>query len=327
MNLQQLDHLLSLAETGSFSRAAEKSHVTQPALSRSIQALEMELGMRLFDRIGKRNELTPFGSVVVERARRIVMETAELRRSAALLTQGTTGNIRLGLGAAPAAIFSTPLLTHLIRDHPGIRMSVVRGGTATQLQALQERDVDAIVVNHRSVPPSEHWRMELLPLLRSGFLCRRDHPLANEAGLDFQRLAGHPVMSTTLSDEVARVLGEQHVGFAQPERWLHVISEDIPSILDVVSQTDAVFLGVLATAHRQLAAGQLVELPLKRLPGLHAQFAFITLNHRAQAPVLGIVKDFLFDLARVLAQQGGTVTRPVSARDARSDVSQPRRSR
>ncbi|WP_307867184.1 LysR family transcriptional regulator [Variovorax sp. E3] len=65
MNLQQLDHLLALAETGSFSRASEKVHLTQPALSRSIQMLEQELGMPLVDRIGKRNELTPFGAMVL----------------------------------------------------------------------------------------------------------------------------------------------------------------------------------------------------------------------------------------------------------------------
>ncbi|WP_281078529.1 LysR family transcriptional regulator, partial [Variovorax paradoxus] len=66
MNLQQLEHLLVLAETGSFSRASEKVHLTQPALSRSIQMLEQELGMPLIDRIGKRNELTPFGAMVLD---------------------------------------------------------------------------------------------------------------------------------------------------------------------------------------------------------------------------------------------------------------------
>ena len=85
MNLRHLEHLLALADTGSFSRAAEKSHVTQSALSRSIQALETELGAPLIDRVGKRNELTPFGKAVAARARRMVLDAAEMRRSAALL--------------------------------------------------------------------------------------------------------------------------------------------------------------------------------------------------------------------------------------------------
>ena len=59
MNIKSLEHLIGLTDTGSFSRAADKLFITQSALSRSIQNLEEELGGKLFDRIGKRNVLTP----------------------------------------------------------------------------------------------------------------------------------------------------------------------------------------------------------------------------------------------------------------------------
>jgi hypothetical protein len=59
VNLRQLAHLTALAEEGSFSRAAERLHLTQSALSRSVQTLEDELGARLIDRAGKRSTLTP----------------------------------------------------------------------------------------------------------------------------------------------------------------------------------------------------------------------------------------------------------------------------
>ena len=98
MNLQHLKHWLALAETGSFSRAAEKLFITQSALSRSIQALEDELGGALVDRMGKRNELTPLGQSVLARARRIVHEAAELKQGAALLQQGGLGTLHLGPG-------------------------------------------------------------------------------------------------------------------------------------------------------------------------------------------------------------------------------------
>ena len=85
MEFRQLRHLLALAETESFSRAAERLHLTQSALSRSIQALEQELGESLLDRIGKRNELTPAGRTVVEHARRVVNEMDELSGAVRLL--------------------------------------------------------------------------------------------------------------------------------------------------------------------------------------------------------------------------------------------------
>ena len=79
MTLVQLKHLIELANSGSFSQSALKLHLTQPALSRSIKALEDELGQALFDRIGRKNELTPFGQHIVQRARVLVDEANELR--------------------------------------------------------------------------------------------------------------------------------------------------------------------------------------------------------------------------------------------------------
>ena len=110
MNIKHLEHLLALADTGSFSRAAEKMFLTQSALSRSIQSLEIDLGAKVLDRIGKRNELTPLGQDVVARARHIVREAAELRQSAKLLQDGGRGSISVGLGSGPAALLLVPLM-------------------------------------------------------------------------------------------------------------------------------------------------------------------------------------------------------------------------
>ena len=79
MTLVQLRHFVSLAQTASFSKSAQAMHLTQSAFSRSVRALEDELGMPLFDRVGRRNELTPFGCEVLDRARLLVWEAEALR--------------------------------------------------------------------------------------------------------------------------------------------------------------------------------------------------------------------------------------------------------
>ena len=88
MTLVQLRHLIALAESGSFSKSAQALYITQPALSRSIRALEDELGMPLFDRVGRRSELTSFGNEVVSRARQLVFEAGELRDSGRRMREG-----------------------------------------------------------------------------------------------------------------------------------------------------------------------------------------------------------------------------------------------
>jgi len=99
MTLVQLRHLIALAESGSFSRSAEAMFLTQPALSRSIRALEDEMGQALFDRIGRRSDLTPFGREVLERARQVVFEVDELAARGQEMREGRAGRLRVGLGS------------------------------------------------------------------------------------------------------------------------------------------------------------------------------------------------------------------------------------
>jgi len=113
LNIRHLEHFLAVAETGSFSRAAEKLFLTQSALSRSIQSLEAEVDGLLLDRVGKRSELTPLGRQVAERARRIVLEASEIKRGADLMRQADAGVMRVGLGSGPGAILMTPLMCHM----------------------------------------------------------------------------------------------------------------------------------------------------------------------------------------------------------------------
>ena len=104
MTLVQLRHFVSLAGTGSFAKSAAELFLTQPALSRSIRALETELGQPLFDRIGRRSELTPFGRVTVERARELFLAADDLRESGRLDGDAQQGELRIGMGSGPGAM-------------------------------------------------------------------------------------------------------------------------------------------------------------------------------------------------------------------------------
>lgn len=300
MNLQQLDHLLALAETGSFSRASERVHLTQPALSRSIQMLEQELGMPVIDRVGKRNELTPFGAMVMARAKRISMEVHELKRTAALLADGEAGVVRLGLGGASSALFSAPLLTQMLRNHPKVSLQIRSGAADVQLAALRARALDAVVLTYRAVLPREDLHIELLPTMRSGFICRGGHPTQSKGrrAMRFEDLVQYPLISSNVSDDVARILVECYGANANPQHWLHIASDEIGALIAAVQRSDAIFLGMLASARELLAEGALVELELKPDAGLSVQLAFITLEGRTEPPALKLVRDFCLELAQ-----------------------------
>jgi DNA-binding transcriptional LysR family regulator len=286
---------VALADTGSFSRAAEKLHITQSALSRSIQALEEDLGGPLVDRVGKKNELTPLGRSVLERARRIVHEAQELKEGAALLQQGGLGALRVGLGSGPGAMLMTPWLVFMARHHPTVQVTVSRGSTELQLTQLRERQLDALVVDVRRVEAAPDLVMTQVVEMRAGFVCRQGHPLLERAarGLPFDALLSYPIASIELSQEVARLLVDHYGPQANPAQMTTLQCEDIASLLDVVGQTDAIYLGIVGAAREGLAQGRLVELPMQTPLKGQARLALITLAGRTELPVMSVFRAFV----------------------------------
>ena len=299
MNLRHLQHLLALADTGSFSRAAEQQHITQSALSRSIQTLEDDLGARLIDRTGKRNELTPVGQTVAARARRMTLDAAELRSSVDLFKQGDMGSLRIGLGSGPGAMLMTPFMVHMARHHPGVQVSVSPGGTELQLTQLRQRNFDALVVDVRRVAPAADLIIEHLTEMRAGFVCRIGHPLLETAlPVSFDDMLRYPLASTPLSAEVAHVLIRHFGAQADPQHAVSLRCDNITSLIETVKASDAVYLGILGAARADMETGQLVELATAPSLVAFARFAFVTLAGRTEAPSMGIFRRFVTERLR-----------------------------
>ena len=292
MNIKHLEHLLALADTGSFSRAAEKLFITQSALSRSIQTFEDDLGCKVLDRIGKRNELTPLGLNVVARARHIVRDAAELRDSVKLLKVGGKGAISVGLGSGPAALLMLPLMCS-VAEQKGMRLAVTQGPAELQILQLRSRQLDAMVVDMRRVIPATDLNIEALADLRAGFIARADHPLAKKKNLGLADILRYAVASTPLSDEVIRLMVSQYGLQANPAEMVTLRCDDVASLLGPVAQTDAIFLGVIAAARNSLADGSLVELNLKPKLLATARFAYVTLAGRTEAPAMAYFREFV----------------------------------
>lgn len=293
MTLVQLRHLVSLAESGSFSKAAQAQFLTQPALSRSIRALEDELGTALFDRIGRRIELTPFGRETLARAQRLLADADELQGSSRRHRAGEAGVLRLGMGSGPGAMLMTPLLLQTAQQRPQLRLEIARGGTELLVQALRERTLDALVVDARSLRPAADLRAEFLHEMRGAFMVRRGHPLARRrTAPGFDDLLRFPIASTPLSDEVARLLIERYGPRAHPGECVTLRCEELPSLVEVARHSDAVLLAIRA------AAPELVELTLRPALDATARFGLVTLARRTEAPGLAAVRQLMAELLR-----------------------------
>ncbi len=308
MTLVQLRHLIALAETGSFSRAAELTHVTQPALSRSIRALEDELGKPLFDRVGRRAELTPLGHDAVQRARQLVFDARELHDHGRALAAGRIGLLRVGMGSGPGALLMTPLLLAVATERPRWRVDVARGATGLLVQRLRERTLDALVVDLRSLEPAADLKVERVREMRAAFMVRPGHPLARRRYVRFDELSRYPLASIPLSSEVARMLVECYGPAAHPDTALTIRCEEIASLVDATARSDAVLLSIRAAAPR------LVELPVDPPLAIAARLGMVTLARRTEPSTLAAIRE-LVDLLLVDAARrpGGPSPSPAPA--------------
>jgi DNA-binding transcriptional LysR family regulator len=293
MTLVQLRHLISLAQTGSFSKSAGALFLTQPALSRSIRALEQQLGQPLFDRVGRHTELTPFGREVLERARELVLAADDLRDRSRLASDGQEGVLRIGMGSGPGAMLMTPLLLKVAQERPRLHVEIARAGTDLLVQALRERVLDALVVDARSLRPAPDLNARFLHEMAGAFMVRRGHPLVKRGGgVRFDDVLRYPIASTPLSDEVARILVERYGPQAHPSAWVTLRCEEIPSLVEVTRQSDAVLLAI------RCAAPGLVELKMRPALAATARFGLVTLRQRTMPPALDIVRTLMSQLLR-----------------------------
>jgi DNA-binding transcriptional LysR family regulator len=292
MTLVQLRHLIELAVNGSFSQSAIKLHLTQPALSRSIKALEDELGQPLFDRIGRKNELTAFGLHIVQRARVLVDEANELRQTSVQLKKGEIGQFRIGMGSGPGAMLMTPMLMLMATKYPKAHIDISRGSTTLLIQALRERLLDALILDIRSLEPATDLKIEAIHEMAGVFMCRPDHPLAKKRSVPFAMLRDYPIASTPLSAEVARILIERFGPQAHPDTLVNLRSEEISSLLDVVRNSNAVVLAIRASAP------DLVELPVSPPLNVKARFGLVTIASRTEPPLLDKVRALMHDTLR-----------------------------
>jgi DNA-binding transcriptional LysR family regulator len=149
MNFRQLRTLITVADAESVALAIGQLHLSQPAASRQIQALEAELGVPLFDRVGRRLRLTAEGEEIVRRGRRLLQEADSLRDRANAMKSGLTGTLRVGGSPQTIETVLAPFVRHFRRRHPSIEVHFIEDGGARIHSRLRDGDVQLALTSVR----------------------------------------------------------------------------------------------------------------------------------------------------------------------------------
>lgn len=178
---------LAVADLLHFSRAAERIHISQPALSTQILRLEAEIGAKLFERSHHKITLTYAGLVYRDEVREILAEADRAVSRTRLANEGRIGRIRISFISTAAAYLIPPLISEFRETHPKVELELNHHLTARQIELLQD---DAIDIGFFRIPVPDHRGLEVIPIHKEPFklFVPLSHPLAARPIVDLDEL-------------------------------------------------------------------------------------------------------------------------------------------
>jgi DNA-binding transcriptional LysR family regulator len=195
MNLRQALTFLTVAELGTVSKAALRLRVAQPALSRQIIGLEQELGLRLFDRVGRRLLLTGEGEQLIAGCRLLLNSASSLKEQAQLLRQGDTGVLRIAGSPQHIESVLSQFLHHYGKRYPRVEVKI-REGTGSEILTMLERGEVHLGQNllHAVKLNEQHYGSLPLGSVELLAVCHPSMPLGLRPTIEIADLAEFPLL-------------------------------------------------------------------------------------------------------------------------------------
>ena len=291
MRLNHIRDFIAVADAGSMRAAARGLALSQPALTKSIRQLEMELGAVLLSRGVRGVRPTELGYAFLARARAITIELRRAQQEIDQLRGGRAGRLAVGCAPGPALGLIPGALARLRRRWGEATICVIDISTSEVLGALREGKLD-IALSVRTGPLAEPGTDCLVePLYRNAvrIIARRGHPLAGSRSLD--ELAEAEWVRTGGADSTSLLPAAFRAADLQPPRY-RIECSSLFAVTEIVAQSDLLAVVPWQLAKREADAGRLAQVRLREaLPTRE-----ICLCRRSDVPLTPIAAE----LAQIL---------------------------
>ena len=303
MEIRRLKHLVALADSRNFSRAAQICHLSQPAFSRSIQSAEEELGLQLFNRGSLEVTCTDAGNFVVERARKLVFDSRCLERDVSMYRERLIGDVALGAGPYPAATMVPALLTEMRSRFPGVNVRVEVNNASYLAEHLRAEELDFYLADLRNVPEAADLTINRIGQLSASFYVRAGHPLLNAPSIQGPLLLRYGLASVRIPDPMLLLLAPL-MGLPDGSRLpLAVECDDLNLLKSVAMTTDTVLACADAGTVQEVADGRLLRIDVNGLPPFFSDLGVVSLKGRSFSPMAQFAVDALAALALMPASK------------------------
>ncbi len=287
IELRHLRHLLALAEHGHFGRAAAAVHLTQPALSRSLQAIEASVGAALFERRRGAIEPTEIGQLLLRHAQALDASSRDLEREIRLTKGLELGELRIGVGPFGGSALVGPVVGRLNRLHPGLRIGLVVAPWQELPGRARAREVDLVVAELSEIEALDDFETQALAAHTACVVCRPGHPLTQSARPRPQQLFDYPLAGPRMPARALRALAAMappavraRLRRSDPGA-LQAIECDSSTILkSILKESDAVSMMPRFMVEADVQSGQLAMIGGIALD-VPARFGAAWLKHRS----------------------------------------------
>ena len=295
MNLKQLEVFLSVAETGSFSRAAEATFITQSTVSQHISSLEREFGLRLLDRTGKGVFPTEAGKILLEGARRVVSQTKELPLVMKRFKGLEDGILKAGASNIPGNYLVPPALSRFLGRYPRVAVTVLQGDSRETLERLTRDEIEIGIIGSLFDEKNVHFR----PLGRDRIVLvvRPDHPWARRRSIRLSELLNEPYIIREAGSGTEKTVREAlEKSGVEPSRMK--VQASLGSN-EAVKQTIAAGVGAAfisaMSIGKELAQNDVAQINIKGLT-ISRRFYLISRVKRDLSPPAHAFADLLLDM-------------------------------
>jgi DNA-binding transcriptional LysR family regulator len=207
MNTADLLAFIEVARFESFSLAAEKLHFTQPAISKRVSNLEEMLGVSLFDRVGRRVQLTEAGRALFPRAHQWLLDFEDIKKSVADLEGEVTGVLKIGTSHHIGLHRLPPTLRAFSQQYPQVQLDIQFIDSEAAYEAVLSGDLELGIV---TLPPIADSRLVAEAIWDDplAFVAGKDHPLAKKNEIYLADLTAHPAILPSLNTFTRQIAAE-----------------------------------------------------------------------------------------------------------------------
>ena len=297
MNLKQLEVFLAVADSGSFSRGAEATFITQSTVSQHIAALESELGVKLLDRTGRGALPTEGGKLLLEHARRVVAGAREIEQTMRRFRGLEEAELRVGGSNIPGDHMIPEVLSLFLTRHPGVRLTLLQGDSREILDRVAREEVEIGIIGSRF--DDEGFSFIPLGSDEIRLIAGSTHPLAAAGAIGLDTLARQEFVMREPGSGTARTVAQALAGAGVALSALTVracLGSNEAVKHAVAGGLGLSFLSEISV-RRELGRGELVEIPVAGLK-ISRTFYLVRRDGRELSPAASAFADLVVEQFR-----------------------------